>query len=62
MYVTLHSSGQLDKMTPSGIYGIDETVSTVEDWMGTDINYYIRVNFTSLQEHEKPLQMEIMNV
>ena len=31
MYVTLHSSGQLDKLTHSGIYGIDETVSTVED-------------------------------
>lgn len=50
MYVTLHSSGQLDKLTHSGIYGIDETVSTVEDWLGTDINYYIRVNFTSLQD------------
>ncbi|WP_269477111.1 LCP family protein [Hominibacterium faecale] len=49
-YVALHSYGQLDKLTHSGIYGIDETVSTVEDWLDLDINYYIRVNFTSLQD------------
>lgn len=49
-YVTLHSYGKLDKLTHSGIYGIDETVSTVEDWLDLDINYYIRVNFTSLQD------------
>lgn len=50
MYVTLHSYGALDKLTHSGIYGIGETVQTVEDWLGMDINYYIRVNFTSLQD------------
>lgn len=50
MYVRLHTYGQLDKLTHSGIYGIDETVSTVEDWLGTDINYYVRVNFTSLKD------------
>lgn len=45
-YVTLHSYGQLDKLTHSGIYGIDETIMTVEDWLGVDINYYVRANFT----------------
>lgn len=49
-YITLHSYGALDKLTHSGIYGIDETVATVEDWLDLDINYYIRVNFTSLQD------------
>lgn len=49
-YVTLHSYGALDKLTHSGIYGVNETVSTVEDWLGMDINYYIRVNFTSLKD------------
>lgn len=49
-YVTLHSYGALDKLTHSGIYGIGETVSTVEDWLDIDINYYIRVNFTSLKD------------
>ena len=50
MYVTLHSYGALDKLTHSGIYGIDETIATVEDWLDIDINYYMRVNFTSLQD------------
>lgn len=50
MYVKLHSYGALDKLTHSGIYGVNETVTTVEDWLGTDINYYIRVNFTSLKD------------
>ena len=47
-YVMLHSYGAYDKLTHSGIYGIDETVSTVEDWMDIDINYYFRVNFSML--------------
>lgn len=47
-YVLLHTYQDYDKLTHSGIYGIDETVSTVEDWLGTDINYYLRVNFTTL--------------
>ncbi len=49
-YVTLHSYGAKDKLTHSGIYGIDETVKTVEDWLGIDINYYLRVNFTTLED------------
>ena len=49
-YVTLHSYGALDKLTHSGIYGVGETVETVEDWLGIDINYYIRVNFTSVED------------
>lgn len=48
MYVSLHSYGAKDKLTHSGIYGIRETTTTVEDWLDIDINYYIRVNFTTL--------------
>lgn len=47
-YVTLHSKKAKDKLTHSGIYGITETVTTVEDFLGIDINYYVRVNFTTL--------------
>ena len=47
-YVNLHTSGKKDKLTHSGIYGINETISTVEDFMNIDINYYARVNFTTL--------------
>lgn len=49
-YVMLHSYGAMDKLTHSGIYGVGETVETVEDWLGIDINYYIRVNFTSVED------------
>ena len=47
-YVTLHSYGAKDKLTHSGIYGVNETVKTVEDLLDTDINYYVRVNFTTV--------------
>lgn len=47
-YVTLHTYGAKDKLTHTGIYGINETVKTVEDLLGIDINYYVRVNFTTV--------------
>lgn len=47
-YVTLHSYGAKDKLTHSGIYGVNETVKTVEDLLDIDINYYARVNFTTV--------------
>ena len=47
-YVTLHSFGAKDKLTHAGIYGINESVSTVEDLLGIEINYYAHVNFTTL--------------
>ena len=50
MYLTLHTYGAKDKLTHSGIYGIQETTATVEDWLGIDINYYLRVNFTTLTD------------
>lgn len=45
-YVELHSFGAKDKLTHSGIYGVDETIKTVEDWMGINIDYYVRANFS----------------
>ncbi len=49
-YVTLHSKKKLDKLTHSGIYGIKETYTTIEDLLDIDINYYVRVNFTTLEK------------
>lgn len=49
-YVTLHGKQAKDKLTHSGIYGINETVTTVEDLLDIDINYYIRVNFSTVVE------------
>ena len=48
-YVRLHgTSGYKDKLTHAGLYGIDMSITTLEDLLDIDINYYIRVNFTTL--------------
>ena len=47
-YVTLANKGKADKLTHAGLGGVDNSVKTVEEFMGIDINYYVRVNFTSL--------------
>lgn len=47
-YVTLHSYGAKDKLTHSGIYGVNETIKTIEDLLNVEINYYVRVNFTTV--------------
>ena len=41
-------NGEMDKLTHTGIYGVDETIQTVEDWMGIKIDYYARVDFQML--------------
>ena len=47
-YIPLHSFGELDKLTHSGIYGNNETRQTIEDFLGIDINYTVRINFSTL--------------
>lgn len=47
-YIPLHTYGQRDKLTHSGIYGEEETKHTIEDFLGTQINYTLRVNFSML--------------
>lgn len=48
-YVQLHgTTGTKDKLTHAGIYGIDMSVSTLQDLYDTHIDYYLRVNFASL--------------
>ena len=47
-YVTLPSKQAQDKLTHSGLYGVQETIGAVEDIMGIDINYYVRVNYTTV--------------
>lgn len=47
-YVKLHSFNEYDKLTHAGIYGIDESIGTIEDLLDTKIDYYVKVNFTSL--------------
>ena len=47
-YVTLHTYQALDKLTHAGIYGVNESMDTLEDLLNIDIDYYLRVNFSSL--------------
>ncbi len=39
-----------DKLTHTGLYGINTTISSVEDLMGIKINYYIKVNYSTLYQ------------
>lgn len=51
-YVTIPgiSGDQKDKLTHAGIYGIDASIATLENLYGIDIPFYVRVNFTSVEE------------
>ena len=47
-YVTLAGKNAKDKLTHAGIYGIETSVGTIENLLDIKINYYVKVNFTSL--------------
>ena len=48
-YVDLADTGSKDKLTHAGIYGIDKSIKTIENLLDTEINYYVKVNFSSVQ-------------
>lgn len=47
-YVLIPEFNEYDKLTHAGIYGIETSVSTIENLLDTKINYYVKVNFTSV--------------
>ena len=47
-YIKLHTAQQMDKLTHTGVYGVDETLNTVEDWLGINMDYYVKMNFTAV--------------
>ena len=48
-YVKLHGIGDTkDKLTHAGLYGVDTSIATIEDLLDIEINYYLKVNFTSV--------------
>ncbi len=50
-YVQLDgTTGTKDKLTHAGIYGVDKSLKTLENLLGIDINYYFKVNFTSVED------------
>lgn len=44
------SGGERDKLTHAGIYGVDASMKTLAQLYDTEIQFYVRVNFTSLVE------------
>jgi LCP family protein required for cell wall assembly len=50
-YVQLDgTTGYKDKLTHAGIYGVDKSVKTLENLLDIEINYYIKVNFSSVEK------------
>lgn len=48
-YVQLHgTTGTKDKLTHAGIYGIDTSIATINDLLDTKIDYFVRLNFSTL--------------
>ena len=50
-YVNLPSFGNdaYDKLTHAGYYGIEESVKAIENLLDIDINYYVKVNFSTIE-------------
>lgn len=48
-YVQLSgTTGYKDKLTHAGMYGVDMSIKTIEEFMDIDIDYYVKVNFSTL--------------
>lgn len=39
-----------DKLTHTGFYGTETTIGAVEDLLGITINYYVKINFSTVKE------------
>ena len=46
-YIKLHSKKEYDKLTHAGIYGVEESIHSLEDLYNIKIDYYARINFTT---------------
>ena len=46
--IELNKNGEMDKLTHTGIYGTAETISTIEDFLDIQINYFARTNFSGI--------------
>lgn len=48
-YVQIHgTTGYKDKLTHASYYGTNVAVATIEDLLNIDINYYVKVNFSTV--------------
>lgn len=51
-YVRIAGDGddEYDKLTHAGIYGIDSSIKTLENFLDININYYVKINFSSMEK------------
>jgi len=42
------TTGLKDKLTHAGLMGVETSIKTIESLLETNINYYVKINFTSL--------------
>ena len=49
-YVVLPSKNAYDKLTHAGYYGVQESIKAIENLLDIDINYYAKVNFTTIEK------------
>lgn len=49
-HVELGTIGAMDKLTHAGIYGVGESVATLEMLLDIEIDYYLKVNFSSVEQ------------
>ncbi|MBQ7031833.1 MAG: LCP family protein [Bacilli bacterium] len=47
-YVNLFGINQKDKLTHAGIYGVEMSTKTIENLLGIEINYYVKLNFNAV--------------
>ena len=47
-YVELPTKASFDKLTHASLYGVQESIGAIENLLGIDINYYVKVNYNSL--------------
>jgi len=51
-YVHLYGLGEnaYDKLTHAGYYGIETSVNSIQELLDIDINYYVKVNFSTIEQ------------
>lgn len=49
-YVELGTIGAMDKLTHAGIYGVGESITTLEKLLNIEIDYFLKVNFSSVEQ------------
>lgn len=51
-YVNLPGKGEnaYDKLTHAGYHGVQESIRAIEKLLDTEINYYVKVNFTTIEK------------